>query len=296
MTDLPITEPGIYDDIDIEDYHSQCCDGPSVSSFGLRTILEQSELHFYSGWSGNPNAEPRNTDAFSFGSAAHALLLGDEAFERRHVVSKYPDFRTKEAKAWKAEQEEAGKRIIKQEQLAQIFAMRDALAKEPLVQAGILEGGVEQSLFWKDEETGVWLKARPDGLPKDGWMMDLKSTVSSHPRKIQRSIYNYRYDMQLALAAEGMAALGLEVPNSFALIFQEKTAPYAVTAQPIPLSAIEAGARSNRIAIRRFAQCLAEDTWPGYGEAEDIYVPEFIYDRIQGSKTPEWVEQIEEPA
>ena len=37
-----------------------------------------------------------------------------------------------------------------------------ALAAHPIVQAGILYGEVEQSMLWKDEETGLWCRARPE--------------------------------------------------------------------------------------------------------------------------------------
>src|SRR6516165_9526480 len=63
-----ISKPGIYSGIPLEVYHSQkICDGPSVSSTGLRRTLEingGSPLHFWDEWSGNPDcAEPEDKPA-----------------------------------------------------------------------------------------------------------------------------------------------------------------------------------------------------------------------------------------
>lgn len=262
-------------------------------------------MHFYARWSGNPNAEARDTKAFSFGSAAHALLLGDEAFERRHIVQPWMLANnrneehdgiawTKTSKtAWLDHQSERKMRVISQSQYAEIKAMKAVLQNEPLVAQGILDGDAECSIIWQDEETGLWLKARPDVMPKAGWVVDFKTTHSAKPHKIANSVWDYRYDMQLALVAEGLAALGQEVPQHFALIFQEKSAPYAVTAQRIPVSAIEIGARSIRCALRRVADCIEKDDWPGYGEAPDVWVPEWVYNRAENTEAPAWVEALE---
>lgn len=48
-----ITEPGIYD-MPIRWYHDNCCDGLSVSSSGLRTIM----LRYEKRWPANSRASP----------------------------------------------------------------------------------------------------------------------------------------------------------------------------------------------------------------------------------------------
>ena len=296
MTQLPITEPGIFADIAMSDYHEQLTIGPSISSSGLRTIESQSAAHYFAGSYLNPDAEKVDTTPFRIGKASHSLLLGDEVFEEHFAISPYDEFRTNEAKAWRDAANEAGLVVLKKAEYARILQMRDVLMREPLIRDGLLDGEAERSIVWRDEETGVWLKARPDVLPKAGWVVDYKTCVSAHPRAVERSIWDYGYHMQLALVAEGMAALGLEVPHAYALVFQEKTAPYAVTIQEIPVEAIWAGAKQNRTAIRRFAQCLSEGVWPAYGEGRDIQTPQFILDRCAGIQTPDWIKPLEQAA
>ena len=49
-----VTEPGIYD-MPINWYHDDCCDGPSVSSSGLRTIELESPEHYWAHHPANPD-------------------------------------------------------------------------------------------------------------------------------------------------------------------------------------------------------------------------------------------------
>ena len=290
-----ITEPGIYL-TPMEWYHQQLTIGPSISSSGLRTIESQSAAHYFAGSYLNPDAEKVDTTPFRIGKAAHSLLLGDEVFEEHFAISSYAAFRTNEAKAWREAKTASGITVLKQAEYDAILAMRDVLLREPLINDGLLDGEAERSIVWRDEETGVWLKARPDVLPKAGWVVDYKTTADAHPRAVERSIWKYGYHMQLALVAEGLAALGMEIPREFAFVFQESKAPYAVTIQPLPLEAVWAGAKQNRTAIRRFAQCLSEGVWPAYGEGRDIQTPQFIIDRCAGIKTPDWIKPLEQAA
>ena len=81
--DGQVTEPGAYK-MTMALYHSQSvCPGPSISSSGLRTIVNESPWHFWSRWEGNENRypDPEESDALILGKAAHALILGDEVFD-----------------------------------------------------------------------------------------------------------------------------------------------------------------------------------------------------------------------
>jgi hypothetical protein len=47
-------------------------------------------------------------------------------------------------------------------QIEIIRGMHASLQAHPLITGGILDGAIEHSLIWQDEETGIWLKARGD--------------------------------------------------------------------------------------------------------------------------------------
>lgn len=282
-----VDKPCILTGMGMDVYHGQPCVGPSISSSGLRTLESKSPQHFYATWSGNPNAEPVSSKTLDFGRAAHALLLGDEEFEQGFAISEYDAFRSNEAKAWKAEQEEAGRTVISKADLEKIKRMAGELSRHPMVQAGILDGPSECSLFWQDEETGIWLKARPDLLPLQNWIADYKTTRDASPRWNAKSVINYGYHMQMALIAEGCAALDLIEPGApleFALIFQESEAPFTVTAAGVDSDLIWIGAQQNRRAIRLFAECLERGEWPGYGDGDKIYAPDWFNKKMDAER------------
>ena len=304
MTALPISEPGIYAGIPMAEYHAQLTVGPSISSGGLRTITSKSPAHYFATSYLNPHAEKVDTTPFRIGKAAHSLLLGDEVFEEHFAVAPFDggrntstgDWKAGEKQTWWSECQVMGRVPLSKDEYARILGMRDVLMREPLIQDGLLGGDAERSIICRDEETGVWLKARPDVIPKSGWMVDYKTVADAHPRKIQRAVFDHGYHQQLGLAAECLAQLGEPVPREYALVCQEKTPPYAVTIQSLPIEAIWAGVKQNRSAIRTFAQCLSEGVWPGYGEADDLTTPQYIIDRCAGIETPAWLKPLENDA
>lgn len=268
MTDLPITEPGVYGGISMDDYHGQLTDSPSISSSGLR-LIDRSPLHFWTASYLNPNRQEKKTKALSIGSAAHALVLGDELFEDRHVVSPYDEFRKAEAKAWKADAEAAGKIVIRPSEYETVQAMAAVMRSHELNAAGAFDGLVEQSLVWRDTETGVWLKARPDVLPRSGIITDYKTTENASSDALRKAAWDYGYVRQLAFIMEGLTQTGVVQPENLPelsvwLIGQEKEAPYAVNAVEIDYDWIFRSAQQNRASIDRFARCVETNDWPGY--------------------------------
>lgn len=263
--DEVITAPGLYD-IPMERYHSgDLCDGPSVSSSGLRAFMRCPEKWWLTSPLNPERVEQPETTAFAFGRAAHALLI-EKQMPRDVMVSPYDSFRTNEAKAWRDEMLADGRTIIKPADVQAIEAMAARLAREPLVKQGLLSGMIEKSLVWKDDATGLWLKARPDVIPQDSMLADYKTAASADPSDIQRDVAKYGYHQQIALAAEGMARVLGRVVDSFALVVQEKDAPYTVTVAPLYETTIEWGARLNRMGLDRLAACLKSGDFPGYSE------------------------------
>lgn len=284
-----IREPGCYSGLDIIAYHGQPTDGPSISSSGLRTIWTQSPAHFWATSSLNPNRIPQaDNEAFNVGRLAHKLLIeGREGLEKDFAIrpSEWSDWRTKPAREWREQQILAGKTVVTEDDLAAVTGMAESLGRHPLVKAGILDGRVERSLIWKDAETGVWLKARPDVIPNaSGIVADLKTTVSVQTDALEKSLASYGYHVQAALVGMGLkATLGVQMED-FALVWVEKTAPWCVRVTSLTGADIERGAMQVRAALRTFADCLASGRWPGPGgdrqDAEYLALPTWAAKRI----------------
>ena len=287
-----ITAPGLYSKIPLETYHSSgICDGPSVSSSGLRKLFNESPAHFYCDWPGNPDrVEQEDKPHFALGRAVHHLMLGEPFFAKLFAVqpAEYPDSKTGElkpwsnnsnhAKAWKGKMLGEGRAVLTFKDVEAIKGMAEALSRHPIVKAGALNGMIERSMFWKDKETGLWIKSRPDSIPGDsGDFVDLKTTISVKWVDLQRAIAEHSYHQQGALVrAAARVVLGIKSPT-FTLVFVEKKPPYCVRVVTLKDNDLDRGEHANRAALDAMARCLASKHWHGPGgereDAENIELP-----------------------
>lgn len=295
-----ITAAGCYSGLPIELYHGDCTDGPGISSSGLRTIESKTPLHYWVNSYLNPDRLPSEPkDHFTFGHAAHCLLLSEDGFREKFVVrpEKWKDWRTDAAKAWKLEQQEAGREVLVADDIKVIRHIAAQLAADPLVASGILQGAVEHSLIWKDAPTGVWLRARPDVIPSaDGVLVDLKTTTDASPEAVQRSVLSLGYAMQGALAGIGLeTVLGAKMTD-FVLVWLEKKPPYAVRISPVDNEWIYWARRQLRRAIDTFAKCVETNKWPGYEGEETISMPQWLRTRFENDDKHGLIPEMETAA
>jgi len=260
-----ITADGLYS-LDIDLYHTQaCCDGPSVSSSSLRAIMHGCPQKWYATSDLNPaRMKKKETVALNFGRAAHALVLGEPEFKSKFIISPYADFRTKEAQLWRDSQT---KQVVRIEEMETVNAMAKAQREAPQVMRAFSEGKPEMSLIWKDPETGVWLKSRPDWLPTHPairFACEYKTCISIEPRKLSNDVFKYGYEMQAALALDGIATVLDVKPLGMAHVVQEKDVPYLCDMRLFTTEQIEFGRMQYRKALHIFARCLETGIWPGY--------------------------------
>lgn len=269
----PITRAGLYHNVPMDAYHGAVTAKPSVSSTHLRKIESDSLAHMWDGYYLNPEREAEeDSDHFAIGRALHDLTAGQESFLDNYAIrpDEWGSWRTKDAKAWRADMELAGKTVLTPDDLLALQAMTRRLAKHPTIEAGILNGLIEHSIFWPDPATGIWLKARPDIVPLDSNMIvDLKTCASAAPRSVRRSITDFNYHMQLALAYEGLLMTTGREMTDFVLVFVETKRPHCVNIKPIFEDDIELGRRQLRRALDKFATAL--DAWQAGGDPDHCF-------------------------
>lgn len=287
-----ITEPGVYSNMPLDRYHSRdVCDGMSVSSSALRKIALESPAHYWCRSPYNPDRiEEEPQRHFVLGRAIHHLIMGEAYFAKIFCVAP-PEvrrvdgtlvawsLRTNEARAWMDTERRRGIEVIFPKEVEQIDGMAQALKAHPMVQAGALDGYVERSIFWKDKETDLWLKVRPDVIPTDsGDCVDLKTTTSVQWVDLQRTIAEFGYAQQFALMREGFAALKLPFASA-TLVFVEKNPPYCARVVSLRSQDLDQGQQDNRAALRAFHRCMQSGEWPGPGgvrrDAEEIRLPDW---------------------
>lgn len=274
-----ITEPGVYDGIPEDVYHSDPVPGRSLSFSGAKRLLPPScpaifrweQLH------GRPNKP-----AFDFGHAAHAEVLGIGA---PLVVVDAADWRTKAAQAQRDEAYAAGHTPILAHEHQQVKGMAEALRAHPIASALFdpdRGGKPEQSLFWHDERHDVMRRSRLDWLPAtrdDGRLIlpDYKTTTCAAPSALAKTVANFSYHQQAAWYPDMVVGLGLAEQVAFVFVFQEKTAPYLVTVVELDALSVRVGRHLNDRALEVYAECSATDTWPGYtDDVELISLPSWV--------------------
>lgn len=263
-----INQPGIYRAVPMSVYHSDCCDGPSISSSGLRQLTPPNgcPLKFWDTSYLNPERSPEEVkEHFNLGRAVHTLLLSEDGFRDEYVIRplEWSDWRTKDAKEWRDRQIAKGKTVLVPDDLDNIQGMAERISGDKTF-VDLLQGRIERSIIWKDERTGIWLKSRPDSIPADGFIADLKTTADASEIGCQRSTLSYGYHMQLALACMGLEALTKRQVTDHVLLFIETKRPWAYNIKPIDPPLIDLGMRQLRAAIKVFAECINSGIWPTY--------------------------------
>lgn len=284
-TGEPIREPGIYSGVPINVYHgADLCDGPSISSSGLRTIFSESPMAYWVESPLNPRRiEREETDAFSVGRAAHHLFLGEQEFSR-HYAARPAELNGKpwngnrtDCKEWVEHVEAQGLTILTPGQVDQIRGMAgllpwqegledSGLRNSPVVMAGALKGLIEHTIIARDPATGVYLKSRPDTIPLSSTeFVDLKTTQAVDHDSLQRTLGDYRYDMQAALASLCLKQAAGVAFTSYAFVFVEKKPPHCVEIVELTGRDLDEAHADLEVAIRTFARCLETGRWPGPG-------------------------------
>jgi hypothetical protein len=272
-----ITDAGVYRSVPIETYHRDTglFDGFSISSSGLRQVLDRPSLYWgFSPYNPKP-FEQEEKKALEFGKAAHMLLLGEDTFARRYSLrpDTYPDEKgaTKPwsgnsnwCKTWLANQAKAGRTVITETEIGHIRQIATALEHKAAIRLGIMNGRIERSIFVPHGD--IWLKSRPDVVPNDsGDFVDLKTAASVDDESLSKAVYNNGYFVQAGLLRMIVReVLGSDAFSSFTFVFVEKMPPYDVRIMQLKDEDIDLGERQARRAIDIVNECLKRKQWPGY--------------------------------
>jgi hypothetical protein len=272
-----IKEPGIYD-IGMADYHSDVCPGPSISASGINTLLnETARSYFYHSPYNPKRPDDAGTEAagFRIGRGAHTLAFEPHLFASHYIVrpDRYDSWRTKESKVWRTMKEAEGLTVFDPGEYENVLGIVASLKEHPLYEQGLLEGYCERSLFWQDEETGVWLKSRPDAIPSHANInSNLKCLSRIEPRQVWYQAFDHGYHVQAAMVAMGCEKLlGMKFDEHVLVCVGQKP-PHDILIAPLDPLAIEWGRKFVRKGVRRFAECMRAGYWPSYDAIDGEYL------------------------
>lgn len=282
-----IDAEGFYNDMPMAEYLADPCERPSLNSSTLGKLINRSPLH---AWTGHPRLNPRyrshESDAFDYGTAAHALFL--EGTEDGLVIVEADDWRTKAAREAKQAAHAAGKTPLLTRQVAQVRTMVEA--SRQALQASELAG-----IEWTNELTMIWhegdapCRARMDSLSADTRIiLDYKTTENANPDAFSRSLFSYGYDLQAAFYLRGLEALGHEGAQ-FVFLAQETEPPFACSLIGLDPACLAIAQERVRYGIELWKRCVRSGDWPGYPNRVAWLEPPAWY----ASQARSWEEMME---
>jgi len=261
---------GIVKGLGEAEYHAH----PALSSTEARLILKSPAVYR---WRKDhpPLIDP--SDKFDVGSAVHSKVLGTGY---QVDVLDFDDYRTKAAREARDESRAAGRVPVLRDVYLEVGAMAESVLAHPTARALFDQpGDAEVSVF--AEVDGVPVRARFDFLPEQGERrrvaVDLKTTADASFRKFERSIADYRYDVQeewylSALnATTGPMPHGMEPELVFVCV--EKEPPHLVAVHAITPMWKQIGQAAAARARRVYAECTESGVWPGYSTEIQYHEP-----------------------
>ena len=231
-------------------------------------------------WAHAMHGEPKRTGPTDFGSAVHAAVL--EPYLYDDTVLCGPEDRR--GAKWSVPKELADKNgqiLLTKSDYDKCCAMQAALLAEP--QIGDLlsgEGNLrEKTIIWRDEETGVECKIRPDLIvPDRKIIIDLKTAANASKEGFQESVNDYGYHVQEAMYKEGHRELSGSEFDFFFLVVETEP-PYEFNVFQLTDAYSAMGYNIFRSQLYDYKKCADRNYWPGYPrEVIDIDVPPWVRD------------------
>lgn len=257
----------------IEDYHAN----PAISKSNLKIYEEKGPMAFDMGVS------LKQTPAMLAGSLLDSLLTGEGEYVCRPAGM---DGRTKEGKAWKAQQERLGVRVITSQDCPRgidspqmlfewaedaVEAVRQHEAIGPLLLN--LEAQLTLRTQIEDPFDGLTIQSRPDFMRVDldeTVVVDLKK--SGRFKDFERQAYDLWYDVQMAMTDVQLEAMGVKRRTFYWLVVSDN---YPAQIKLLELSDewMNLGRRRFTDAISGVHSCARLDDWPRCVEDEAMSYP-----------------------
>lgn len=302
MKPLPVPSPGVYPDVEPDQYHAWDC-----ASHTRLTKLRRTPAHLRA----YLEEEQKETPALMLGRAIHCAVLEPDDFASRYTLGE-------QCAAIVASGERKGKRcsndgllvhkrigwvcgvhgkdegavsapagtVITVDQQRTCLGVRDSVFRHPAARGLVTGSGqAELSITWKDTFSGTDVKARLDRYSPDlpgGAVVDLKTCEDASEAAFMRSIFKFGYYRQGPLYLDGARARHLPIRH-FVFLAAEKKPPYAVAVYRLLEGVLKAGRDHYQPLLQRYAelQQIPRAEWPAYGQGvRDIGLPDFAWKLI----------------
>ena len=219
--------------------------------------------------------QPEESGAFRLGSAVHCAVLEEKEFAARYVLRPDCDRRTKEGKIQFAEfaAQHAGKTLLDADEMAQVVAMREAVAAHPIASQLLNDGHAEMT--WRKEQPNALgaLQCRTDWFAACGceitdgepYALDLKTVESLDSdafRNFERAAFSYGYHRQAGFYLPLINEIYQRPVSRMYYVAVEKVEPFGVAVYKLADDAIARGQDENIADLVRLRRSLETNDWP----------------------------------
>lgn len=263
-------------------------DGPGISRSMLMDIHQRrlsGRRTFAARYVTKTAPRETETNAMRIGTVSHVAVLQPDKFDELiaiippDVLSKSGSRSGKAWEAFEAEQASLGKTCVKESELQEIRAMRDAVNADALCSWIMSPRAIcEHPIYWTDEETGLELRCLPD------FVLPLKNKLLCADLKTCADIETFEkaladdYWMQEPHYVAGLRAVyGNDVEIVFGFVAVQKTAPYPVNLFQMSERMSSDSHAKWRAALNVVAECKKSGNWLDQSQLSSVIVDRQIY-------------------
>ena len=178
---------------------------------------------------------------FMVGSEVDSILTEMDKFQNT-IIAPYKDFRTKEAREWKLDQEALGKTVVKEDEYENIMAIAISV-QDTSIWKDIEKNFITQDILIKPDDTlgehFNCLYGKPDAyrIDKNGvcTLLDLKTSMTIDRKKFFYRANDLGYFKQLWMYSELLMYKYPEIKTfEYRFVVAEKSEPYHVKLFTVP--------------------------------------------------------------
>lgn len=276
-----VTEPGLYPDVPEHLYHADPVMGQSLSVSGAKLLVPPRPPAKFDYARRHPKAPTRS---MGLGTVVHAEVLGKG---QDVAVLDYPDYKKKAAQEARDAAIAEGRVPMLAHEYEQAKVIAQSVRGHGTAGALFAEGDPEVSMFWQDEEFGIWCRGRLDWLTYvDGQPVigDLKTGRDAGEEGFAKAAAEFNYHMQDPWYRWGLSVLLKCDPDDVEFWFAvvETEPPYLTAVHRIIPEHAALGAEQGRQAREVYRDCTKAGVWPGYGDhIHDLALPRYSVQQIE---------------
>lgn len=243
--------------------------------------------------------EDSDTGVQFLGTVVHSAVLEPDDFEARYLrlptpdPDKYltskgePSKNPKSTSAYKADVADLHAANPKLDMVSAAdyekgVAMRDRVFAHEAASAVLKSEGVaEASVIVTDSEYGLRCKLRPDFHSSQlAWNVNLKTTKNAQHDKFARDYFTLGYYISESFYARMLPQAGLPVRQCIILAIENSGAHEVILYEPDE-AFMDMGAQVVSLYMRRVAECMDKDEWPGLaGGLVQLSPADWMFSRV----------------